>query len=359
LAALFPSQQAVFSEELASALEHVNAKKARAKGMTVGAKAAANILAFRADDGALAGDTPIYPGTGDPPLAGEHQADPTNPAQGFLTPGWGQVSTFAEFDPTSAEFRAPPPPALDSEAYAMAFLDVASLGGDGDGTPTDRDEEQTEIGIFWAYDGTKKLGTPPRLYNQIARVVCKQEEGTLLENARLFALINMAMSDAGVACWDSKYFYNFWRPIVAIRNADIDGNDETEQEADWTPLGAPASNQSNGGLNFTPPFPAYPSGHATFGAALFRTLELFYGADDIPFDFHSDEFRVHTTDNLGNPRPSVVRSFDSFSQAMVENGRSRIYLGIHWQFDADEGIDQGVKIADELFDNFLQPVDED
>jgi hypothetical protein len=168
------------------------------------------------------------------------------------------------------------------------------------------------------------------------------------------------MADAGIASWFSKYYYDFWRPVVAIRRGgngqldDDDGNELTVGDTGWTPLGAPASNGSNGGVNFTPNFPAYTSGHATFGAAAFRTLANLYG-DDYKFSFMSDEFNGRTTDSQGNVRPRVVRHFESFSQAARENADSRIYLGIHWIFDADEGIAIGNDIADYAFDHLLQP----
>ena len=353
LAVLYPDQKKVFDRELTLALAGVPANKGRDKGIAVGAEAATNILVARAADGSAGGDLPIYPPTHDPPLPGEHLPDPLNPTQGLLTPGWGAVTTFSNIDVTAAAIRAPEPPALTSAAYTTAFEDVMLLGGDGIVTPTLRTQEQTEIGLFWAYDGSKGIGVPPVLYNQIVRALAKQERNTLVENARLFALVNIAMGDAGIACWDSKYFYDFWRPIIGIRDADTDGNDDTTRIADWTPLCAPASNQS--GNNFTPPFPSYPSGHATFGGALFRVLANFYGTDDIAFQFKSDEMSGRTTDNLGDHRFTIVRRFDRFSDAMRENARSRIYLGIHWQFDADEGINMGMKIADNVFDNLLQP----
>ena len=125
-------------------------------------------------------------------------------------------------------------------------------------------------------------------------------------------------------------------------------------DATYSPLGAPASNLT--GPNFTPPFPAYPSGHATFGGALFETLRKIYGTDNISFTFTSDEFNGETLDNEGNPRPLLPRSFTTLSQAEAENGRSRIYLGIHWQFDADGGITQGRQVADYVYDRVFQPV---
>ena len=183
-----------------------------------------------------------------------------------------------------------------------------------------------------------------------------------IDTARMLALINVAMAEAGIAAWDSKYFYNYWRPVTGIREADAgtgpsglgDNNPGTAGDATYSPLGAPASNLT--GPNFTPPFPAYPSGHATFGGALFETLRKIYGTDNIAFTFTSDEFNGETLDNEGNPRPLLPRSFTTLSQAEAENGRSRIYLGIHWQFDADGGISQGRQVADYVYDRVFQPV---
>jgi hypothetical protein len=244
---------------------------------------------------------------------------------------------------------------LQSQEYTLAYYEVFALGGDGVTTPTVRTPEQTVIGIYWAYDGRPGLGTPPRLYNQIARTVAVQEGNTEAENARLFALLNLAMADAGLTAWNNKYDDAFWRPILGIRNGDGDGNPVTIGIADWTPLGAPASNPRPGETNFTPPFPAYTSGHATFGAATFRTLADFYGRDDITFSFTSDECDGTTTDQDGSVRAVVTRTFPSFSAAADENGQSRIYLGIHWAFDKVQGIQAGNAIADYAFANLLQP----
>src|SRR5438132_9503153 len=173
---------------------------------------------------------------------------------------------------SASQFRAPAPPALNSAEYTAAYNDVKSLGGDGIVTPTSRTAEQTEIGTYWAYDGTPSLCAPPRLYNQITMHIADQmgtsSDPVLL--ARLLALINTAMADAGIASWESKYFYQYWRPVTAIRESDVgtgptglgDGNADTMRDVNFTPLGAPASNLT--GPNFTPPFPAYTSGHATF-----------------------------------------------------------------------------------------------
>jgi hypothetical protein len=199
------------------------------------------------------------------------------------------------------------------------------------------------------------------LYNQIAVQIADQMGSDEMELARLLALVNVAMSDAGTAIWESKYFYNFWRPVTGIREADAgtgptgmgDGNDATVGDPNFMPFGAPASNLT--GPNFTPPFPAYPSGHAGFGGALFQMLRNFYGTDRIAFTFVSDEFDGVTKDNQGRSRPLLPRSFSTLSQAEEENGQSRIYLGIHWSFDKTEGIAQGRRVADFVFNNAFRP----
>ena len=267
----------------------------------------------------------------------------------MLFRSWGQVTPFVI--QSGDQFLAPPPPALGSQEYTDAYNEVMSVGGDGIHTPTTRTAEQTEIGLFWGYDGTPGLGVPPRLYNQITGVICQQMGNTEVQNARLLALVNIAMADTGIAVWDTKYVYNFWRPITAIREGDTDGNPDTTADPNWTPLGAPADNHS--GTNFTPPFPAYTSGHAGFGAALFRTLADFYGTDDVTFTIGSDEFNGRTLDARGKVRPVIFRTFNSFSAAAEENGQSRIYLGIHWHFDKVEGIMEGDNVADYVFSHAL------
>ncbi|WP_437585260.1 vanadium-dependent haloperoxidase [Sorangium sp. So ce1000] len=346
LAALFPRQAALFDERLEEYLAEIPESDAKEDGRALGTAVADEILAEREDDGS---DAPMHY---TPDIApGRHRVDPLYPDQGYLTPQWGRVRPFAIR--SGAEFRSPPPPPLWSLEYALNFYEVFLLGGDGAITPTVRTPEQTVTGIFWSYDSAPGLGEPPRLYNQIARVLAVQECNSEIENARYFALVNIAMADAGIATWETKYHYEFWRPIVAIRRADRDGNALTIADRTWTPLGSPGSNGAP--PRMTPPFPAYVSGHASFGAAMFQVLTRYYGTDRVPFCFISDEYNGVTTDVRGDVRPVIERCYSSFREASWENASSRIYLGVHWRFDAEEGICQGKSVGDAVFDRILRP----
>lgn len=360
LAALFPAQKASFDAWLAEDLAAVKNKNAKANGIDLGKRAAAAILTLRNHDGAEHAEPRVGVDHLTSDLAGHWRQDPISLIPLALGGHWGECIPFVL--ESSSQFRVPPPPAMESPEYAAAYQEVQRLGGDGVVTPTVRTAEQTQIGIFWAYDGTPSLCAPPRLYNQITLHIADQMGSSDIEAARLLALVNVAMADAGMAVWESKYYYDFWRPITGIRESDPgtgptgtgDGNPATAGDPAFKPLGAPASNLQ--GPNFTPPFPAYPSGHAGFGGALFQTLRRFYGTDDIAFTFVSDEFNGITQDNEGNARPLISRSFSSLSQAEEENGQSRIYLGIHWAFDKTEGIAQGRRVADFVFENVFTPL---
>jgi hypothetical protein len=360
LNALFPSQAAACTQLLTEDLARIKEGRQKSEGVRIGRQAAAATLALRAADGSVHPEPRVgieFITSDDP---GKWRQDPISLIPLALGAHWYEVTPFVM--QSASQFRTPPPPALDSPEYAAAFEEVRRLGGDGITTPTERTPEQTEIGIYWAYDGTPSLCAPPRLYNQIALQIAGQMRSDAVETARLLALLNLALADAGVASWESKFHYQFWRPVTGIREADAgtgptglgDGNLATFGDVNFKPLGAPASNLT--GPNFTPPFPAYPSGHAVFGGALFQTLRNFYKTDHIPFTFVSDELNGVTAGNDGFPRALSPRSFQTLSQAEEENGQSRIYLGIHWSFDKTEGIAQGRNIANYVFANAFVPL---
>jgi len=360
LLALYPSQSASLDALLSEDLARLRLVRpaVKAAGIELGRQAAAAILAQRADDGSQHAEPKMgadyVPGT----QAGQWRQDPVSRIPLAMGAQWGQVKPFVLR--SGQQFRLPPPPAMGSAEYTTAFDEVKRLGGDGITTPTVRTEHEKALAIFWAYDGTPSLCAPPRLYNQIATQIAAQQGSNVVETARLLALVNVAMADAAIAAWDSKYHHGLWRPVTGIREADAsatgagDGNPATVGDPSFVPLGAPASNLN--GPNFTPPFPAYPSGHATFGGALFQTLRTFYGTDRIAFTFVSDEFNGVTRDNTGQVRALAPRSFSTLSQAEAENGRSRIFLGIHWAFDSTQGIAQGRHVADYVMTNAFEPV---
>jgi hypothetical protein len=360
LVVLFPSQKAAFDVRLAADLNAINNPKAKANGIDLGNRAAAAILVLKAEDGSQIPEPRVGIDYLTSDLAGHWRQDPISLIPLALGAHWSQCKPFVL--QSASQFRVPPPPAMESADYAVAFDEVKRLGGDGITTPTQRTPEQSFIGVYWAYDGTPSLCAPPRLYNQITLQIADQMGSSDLEVARLLTLVNVAMADAGSAVWDSKFHHDFWRPITGIREADAgtgpsgtgDGNPATVSDPTFSPLGAPASNVSNG-KNFTPPFPAYPSGHAGFGGALFQTLRNFYGTDKIAFTFVSDEFNGSTRGADGSVRPLIPRTFSSLSQAEEENGQSRIYLGIHWSFDKTAGIAQGRQVADHVFANTFRP----
>jgi PAP2 superfamily len=359
LVAMFPSQRPALRAELTADLAVIPNGTPKSRGIVFGHVAALGILARRANDGSRHAEPRMgieyIPGN----EPGVWRQDPISLIPIALGANWGKVRPFVMRSPS--QFRVPPPPAMTSAAYTEAFNEVKRLGGLGAPvTPTERTDEQTFIGIYWAYDGTPSLCAPPRLYNQLALTIAEQKGTSGVSLARLLVLVNVAMADAGIAIWESKFFHDFWRPVTGIREADEgtgptglgDGNPDTLGDLNFTPLGAPASNLS--GPDFTPPFPAYPSGHAGLGGALFEILRRFYGTDRIRFTFVSDEYNGETVDNDGTIRPLKPRTFSSLSQAEEENGQSRIYLGIHWSFDKTEGIAQGRRVARYVYNNAFQ-----
>jgi membrane-associated phospholipid phosphatase len=327
LLALYPSQKALFDVTLAQTLGSIDNGSAKAHGREVGRAAARAILDWRANDGSSVMMT-YTPGT----ASGQWQPTPPD-YQTALEPMWGQVTPFGV--PNAMSFLPPPPPPMNSPEYTAAFNQVESLGAVNS---TTRTPEETQIGLFWAYDLPGVMGPPPIHYDQIAEEIALQQHNTFDQNARMFALANIAMADAGIVAWDTKYTDNFWRPVTAIRGAGSDGNPDTVADPNWMPLGAPGEGVVP---NYTPPFPAYISGHATFGAALFQTLADFYHTDNVTFTLTSDEM------------PGVTRTYSSFSAAAEENAISRIYLGIHWSFDATEGVATGDSIGNYVFSHVM------
>ncbi len=378
ISALYPSfQPYVYKKYLDSQLSGNGINEGVAHGCLI----AQIILQDRANDPSVDSAAHV------PPLGpAGHRLDPQNPHQGYQGANYGILSKgFA----ITNRWTLNPPPALGSPAYKKALKQVKEKGIApelmGDNTAANRRiVDETVIGLFWAYDGAKNIGTPPRLYNQIIRKIAQNKNNTQAMNAKLFALINVAMADAAILAWDQKYTHNLWRPVLAIRENDpslgaaaIAGNNiGNDADISWLPLGAPNSNQENA-KNFTPNFPAYPSGHATFGAAAFQITRLFYGINTLGNDnlcqgltFVSDELNGRTTDNQGVTRPKHARNFaGGLYQMMIENSWSRVYLGVHYSFDSFSvdnsnnpdlstnigGVPLGIKIAQDIFTNGLKP----
>jgi vanadium chloroperoxidase len=397
LTKLYPRQKAHFDAAHAAArLAGSGIPEGHAFGLAV----AQAILDDRKDDPSDSDNgyaASVYPSA--------HRQDPYNSNQPFHAPFYGArskcfaVTVRHELDQLST---------LSTAEHDTALKQVRGKGiapelmGTLPTTFSKRTIDETLVGLYWAYDGPRELGTPPRLYNQIVREVAmtalNPDTGvvnTVDDNARLFALVNAAMGDAGILAWDQKYIHDFWRPVLGIREHDPSmgpaaptpkDNIDNDCDPEWLPLGAPASNShvaatgdkpERSDRNFTPPFPAYPSGHATFGAAAFQTVRLFYlgtteakkyKRDNVfKGPFVSEELNGITRDNKGTIRPRHVRKFDDGLWQMIEeNGFSRVWLGVHWSFDAFAlkpgtgkpkpdvsrnigGVPLGLKIAEDIF----------
>lgn len=366
-----------------------------ALGAKVGAKAAEGILDLRHFDGSELPDLSSDDFASDNPRKW-HQ-DPISKQIPALGGNWPRVKPF--LIPSAHAFRSenlPGPPASNDPAFIASYKWTKLLGGDpnanaADGdrqpTPTYRtgardpnkpmppapvnpNDDQTFVGIFWAYDASAYLCAPPRLYNMIATSVALREKPIehVEEFSHYLAYINVTLADAGLAAWDGKFHFLFPRPVTYLRTVKADDTPEGACDPLWTPLGAQATNSTRKNGNFSPPFPAYPSGHATFGGALFQAMQLYFKSTDphfpdhgIAFDFVSDEYNGK---NYGpgpgppaqKPRDRVVAHFRSFKEAEKLNADSRIYLGVHWQFDADDGVRLGNAVARDTFKKFAQPL---
>ncbi len=306
---LFPASASTFDALHAAILATIPDGTHKANGIVWGEFVANQILTARADDG---WDAVVQPPGG----SGPGVWVPTPPAfLPYLLPQWGFVVPFGMS--SSSQFRPPGPPSLDSERYAADYEEVKELGAAVGSTRT---EEQTEIALFWA-DGAG-TETPPGHWNSIAQIIAAAQGNTLEENARLLALLNIAMADAAICAWDAKYTFDFWRPVTAIAFV--------EPELNW--------------MSFivTPPFPDYVSGHSTFSAAAATVLPLFYGTEDLPFTTGSDFL------------PGVYRSFATCFDAAEEAALSRIYGGIHFRSASEDGLQAGISIGQWTFTHYLR-----
>lgn len=329
----------------------------------------------------------------------QHNVDPFNPDQGFYGQRWAEAPPFVLNRNEIGEpgIAPPTPPEQGSDRYEAGVEDVRARGVlRGSVDDPMRSREQEDVGLFWAYDGARLIGTPPRFYNQIVVEIAQRDRLSDVELARLLALCNLAMADAGIVTWRAKYKYAVWRPVLGVR----DRVDPGRSDPDWTPLGSPRTNRDfrtqpglgvrvspdaagefaaqnvvagppgGGGAArasvdpkryseaaFTPNFPAYPSGHATFGAACFDVLRRVRAErqptqqdpDDLRRQrepFVSDELNGRSVDNFHDERrPLRPQRFETIGEMIDLNNESRVWLGVHWQFDAEEGAASGKAVA--------------
>ena len=308
LAGLFPDQADMFQSELNVTLSAVPAGKGRNLGVALGNSIANQILAIRSNDGSNV-TVHYVPGTGPGDWI------PTPPAYApAVDPQWGQVTPFALT--SSSQFQPPPPPAITSAQYAQEVDQVEALGGV---TSTVRTADETQAARFWS----DLAGTfdPPGHWNQIAEIAALTSHANLENSARAFALVNIALADAGIEAWNVKYTDNTVRPVTVIRDGADGVNPQIVADPTWTPLWN------------TPAFPSYISGHSTFSAAAATALTSIFG-DNFAFT------------DPGDPTEDLApRHFTSFEQAAQEAGMSRIWGGIHFMSDNVAGLQVGGEVG--------------
>jgi hypothetical protein len=316
LATMYPKQKPALATYLAQYLSDAGVGPGVTKGVALGKRAAADIIAARADDGSVA-EEPYSEGR----APGGYRFVP-----GFdfvSMPHWRNVKPFALTSPS--QFRVKPPPALASAKYAHAFEEVKRKGARKSDART---LDESHYAAFW-YE-LSDIG-----WNRIARVVSREHPQDLWTTARTFALLNAALADSYIAGWDSKMHYDFWRPISAIRLAADDGNRATAPDAAWEPFLT------------TPPVQDYPSTHSVLGAAAATVLAHAFGRDDVGFTFAS----------LSADPANPVRTFESFSAAARENAESRVMAGIHFRFAIEGGLALGQDIGRYAVKTLLQPTE--
>ena len=316
LSSLYPSRTAIFDAELAASIAGLDENRVQ-QGIRVGEIVAQRILEARSDDGWTA-DRPAFVL---PPTPGNWQPAPPANAPAALT-HFPNVVPFALTSGT--QFMPPPPPALSSAAYAMALNEVKELGSLNSSTRT---ADQTQQAQAWASVGNPTAA--PIVWNRLAGALAVSQGNTTVENARMFALLNISHHDAFQTTFASKYHYGLWRPVTAIRRADEDGNADTTADPAWSTLIG------------TPPYPTYAGTMATIGWSNASMLALFFGRDDLPVEY---TFPTGAT-----------RSYMSLSAVAEEMGRSRIYGGIHFEFDSDAGRSIGMNTSNYVFLNFMTP----
>jgi hypothetical protein len=315
LIALFPSQQVTLDAKRTDSLALIPDGAAKTGGIKVGAAAAAAMLAARTNDGRF---SPFTVTQGDDP--GEWRSTPPNFAID-PAPWVGNVKPFlipSELIPT---LRSDGPNALTSAAYAEDFNEVKRLGSL---TSTVRTLDQKDAALFWQANGAG-------LFNAIFQQLARTQELDIADSARMFAMTNMAGADGAIGCWKDKYYWNSWRPITAIRQADDDRNPATLADPTWTPLFG------------TPPFPEHPSGHTCISGAVVETLQDFFGTDKIAFGTSSSF-------------SGTSRSFERFSEAIKEIIDARVWAGIHFRTADVQGAVLGKKVARYLRGHYFQPV---
>ena len=315
LVALFPAQQVDLDAKYSTSLAMIPDGPAKDNGISVGQQAASGILGLRASDGRDA-VVSYTPGTGPGVWI------PTPPA--FLpaaAPEAAHVQPFALNSPS--QFRAEPPPELTRDSWTRDYNEVKSLGS---ATSTTRTAGQTDIGRFWS-------DQPILQWNRAWRHISVAQGLSLSDNARFFAMLATASADAIIACWDSKYFYSFWRPVTAIRGGDTDGNPDTEPDSNWI------------GVVVTPNHPEYPAAHGCFSGASTNTLRSFFGTND--FDFTVDSKVAGLTNS--------ERPYSSFSQALAEVLDARVYGGMHYRNSTSKGAKIGKQVSHFATRHFFLP----
>jgi hypothetical protein len=324
LTQLVPAQQATLDALYAASLGGMPDGPRKTHGIAVGEEAAAAMIAARTDDGRFGGFR-FAVGFG----AGVWR--PVLPAFVNDPNAWlKDVKPFLIKD--ASQFRTDGPLARTSHRYARELEEVKSLGAL---TSSERTADQTHAARYWAEN-------PPATWSRIFRTLSAQQGLTLVENARLYAMLYMTAADALISVWDDKAHWSFWRPITAIREAAGDGNPATEADPAWTPLFDPATPQFGTPL-VTPGFPDHPAGHGCISGAIVHTLQRFFGTDKVAFSAFSN--RTRTT-----------RSYDRFSQALKEIIDARVWGGIHFRTADQQGAVLGKKVAHWLAKHYFQPI---